>query len=110
MRVPVLAMVAAASMLGLAGCGSGPEDQALVRLSRTPTVAHDTPSGEVRTRVFAPRGEARVEVAQSALASAKSSSNAILRLSVFYPQPGQDSGGLCWQSVAVDTAGNVYPL
>jgi hypothetical protein len=103
MKLSGAANVVALSALVLAGCGAPPDDEAVVRISQAQTTTRATPSGQVKTLVFVPPG--------SALAAAAASQDKTpSKLSVFFPRKGQTSDGLCWQSLVVDAAGNVYPL
>jgi hypothetical protein len=97
MRIPGVATVTGMSILGCVVWGAAPQDDVLI--------THTTPSGEVTTLVFRPSAEA-----QTATTARDGKAKTHSKLSVFYPKAGQETLGRCWESVAVDAAGNVYPL
>src|SRR5262245_60052555 len=109
MRIPGVATVAVVSVLVCVAWGATSQENVLIETSEPLNITHPTPSGEVKTLIYVPAGEAQTETtAAHDDAKIKAPHG---KLSVFYPPRGEGQVfGRCWQSVAVDAAGNVYPL
>lgn len=96
------AVAVALSLIGVGGCAVATSDQGASSLVNAPGAEMQSVEGNT-TLTFVPNEVAAALVAVD-------SSTVSRTVSVFYPKPGQDQGGLCWQGLTSDSAGNLYPI